>query len=99
MQAGIAYFMSSLFISGNKSSTKNKRKKLKTGRLEKKKGFVVWRFAATDVNIIPADEGRDEGGGWGVRGGSTWLTELTYQVVSSYELCSIKILVSRNLVK
>lgn len=89
MQAGIAYFMSSLFISGNKSSTMNKRKKLKTGRLEKKKGFVVWRFAATDVNIIPADEGRDEGGG-----GSTWLTELTYQVVSSYELCSIKILVS-----
>lgn len=99
MQAGIAYFMSSLFISGNKSSTMNKRKKLKTGRLEKKKGFVVWRFAATDVNIIPADEGRDEGGGWGVGGGSTWLTELTYQVVSSYELCSIKILVSRNLVK
>lgn len=98
MQAGIAYFMSSLFISGNKSSTMNKRKKLKTGRLEKKKGFVVWRFAATDVNIIPADEGRDEGGGWG-GGGSTWLTELTYQVVSSYELCSIKILVSRNLVK
>lgn len=57
MQAGIAYFMSSLFICGNKSRRINESK-IKIGGLEKK------AFAATGVKIIPSDEGQDEWDGW-----------------------------------
>lgn len=58
MQAGIAYLMSSLFISGNKSRRTNEPK---TGRHEQKTSAVRSLFAATHVkkNVAP-DEGEEK---------------------------------------
>lgn len=62
MQAGIAYLMSSLFISGNKSRRMNEPK-IKSGRLENESFCCSGGWE--EVKVIPPDKDRVEGMGDG----------------------------------